>query len=108
MTTERTKKSLTDDKKRDEKGWFGSAEGGYGTQNRYLFNGMLNRIGKESQFSLLTNGNNTNNMGVGDFGRVDIREDLAEQEEESTHLGLPERILMLGKVISLGSVVMYR
>lgn len=29
-------------KKGMKKGWFGSAEGGYGTQNRYLFNGMLN------------------------------------------------------------------
>ena len=55
-------------KKGMKKGWFGSAEGGYGTQNRYLFNGMLNRMVNESQFSLLTNGNNTNNMGVGDFG----------------------------------------
>ena len=55
-------------KKGMKKGWFGHATGGAGTNKRYEFNGMLNRLVDETQFSLLGGTNNTGNMGAGDMG----------------------------------------
>ncbi|MCH5328683.1 MAG: TonB-dependent receptor [Coprobacter sp.] len=51
-----------------KEGWFGSAAAGYGTHNRYVANGMLNRLVDDTQVSLLVGGNNTNNQGATDFG----------------------------------------
>lgn len=55
-------------KKGMKKGWFGHVMGGAGTDKRYEFNGMLNRLVDETQISLLGGTNNTGNMGAGDMG----------------------------------------
>ena len=55
-------------KKGMKKGWFGHVTGGAGTDKRYEFNGMLNRLVDETQISLLGGTNNTGNMGAGDMG----------------------------------------
>ena len=53
-------------KKGMNQGWFGSAEAGYGTDDRYgaMFN--VNRFWEGNQITLLGNVNNTNNMGFTD------------------------------------------
>lgn len=55
-------------KKGMKQGWFGHATAGAGTNERYEFNGMLNRLVDETQISLLGGTNNTGNMGSGDMG----------------------------------------
>lgn len=55
-------------KKGMKKGWFGHVTGGAGTDKRYEFNGMLNRLVDETQISFLGGTNNTGNMGAGDMG----------------------------------------
>lgn len=49
------------------RGWFGNVSGGYGTEDRYQTAGMLGRFTDLSQFSLIVNGNNTNNRGFSDM-----------------------------------------
>ncbi len=55
-------------KKGMKKGWFGHAIGGAGTEGRYEFNGMVNRLVDETQVSLLGGTNNTGNVGASDMG----------------------------------------
>ncbi len=59
-------------KKGMKEGWFGVGQVGGGTQMdewdpMYEINGMANRFVNSSQFSLLGNYNNTNNMGASDL-----------------------------------------
>lgn len=51
-----TKKGMMD-------GYFGSITGGYGTDDRFLGKGNLNKFTDKSQFSLIALGNNTNESG---------------------------------------------
>ena len=51
-------------KKDMKQGWFGNVNAGYGTDNRYSGNMMINRFIGESQFSIVGNLNNTNNTGL--------------------------------------------
>lgn len=50
-------------------GWFGNATAGYGYGNDHRFQAglMTSRIKEDSQFTILLNGNNTNNRGFFDF-----------------------------------------
>ncbi len=47
-------------------GWFGTAEGGYGTDDRYLGTFNVNRFWNGNQITLLGNFNNTNQIGFTD------------------------------------------
>lgn len=53
-------------KKDMKKGWFGSVEAGYGTDDRYKANFNINRMTGENQFTLLGNFNNINEEGFTD------------------------------------------
>lgn len=50
-------------KKGMEKGWFGNADLGYGTEDRYAARAMLNRFNDSQQMSLLGNANNVGGRG---------------------------------------------
>lgn len=48
-------------------GWFGSATGGYGTEDRFQTAGMLANFKQTSQLTFILNGNNTNNRAFSDL-----------------------------------------
>ena len=50
-------------KKGMNNGWFGNVSAGYGTNDRYEGNFMVNRFSNGNQFTILGGANNTNNMG---------------------------------------------
>ncbi|MDD6209307.1 MAG: outer membrane beta-barrel protein [Bacteroidales bacterium] len=50
-----------------KKGWFGNVLAGYGSDNRYEGNFMVNHFVGNNQFSVLGGINNTNNMGFNDM-----------------------------------------
>ncbi len=61
-------------KKGMKQGWFGNVTAGYGTDDRYAGNFMVNRFVNDNQFSILGNVNNINdpgftNPGIGRFSR---------------------------------------
>ncbi|MCM1164096.1 MAG: outer membrane beta-barrel protein [Muribaculaceae bacterium] len=53
-------------KKGMNQGWFGTAEGGYGTDQRYMGSFNVNRFWNGNQITLLGNFNNTNQIGFTD------------------------------------------
>lgn len=53
-------------KKGMDQGWFGTAEGGYGTDDRYMGSFNINRFWNGNQVTLLGNFNNTNQIGFTD------------------------------------------
>ena len=53
-------------KKGMNQGWFGTAEGGYGTDDRYMGSFNVNRFWDGNQITLLGNFNNTNQIGFTD------------------------------------------
>ena len=53
-------------KKGMNNGWFGTVNAGYGTDDRYAGNVMINHFRDGNQFTLLGGGNNVNNLGFGD------------------------------------------
>ena len=53
-------------KKGMNQGWFGTAEGGYGTDDRYAASFNVNRFWNGNQFTVLGNFNNTNQLGFTD------------------------------------------
>ncbi|MCF0218732.1 MAG: TonB-dependent receptor [Muribaculaceae bacterium] len=53
-------------KKGMKNGWFGTAEAGYGTNNRYQVNFNVSRFHNDNQFTLLGNFNNVNELGFTD------------------------------------------
>lgn len=53
-------------KKNMKNGWFGSAESGYGTDDRYKGSFNINRMHNDNQFTLLGNFNNVNEEGFTD------------------------------------------
>lgn len=50
-------------KKGMKQGWFGNVTAGYGTDDRYSANFMVNRFVNDNQFSILGGANNINQMG---------------------------------------------
>ena len=50
-------------------GWFGSVEGGYGTDKRYEGKFNVSTFTDNNQISLVGGANNTNNLGFMDSGR---------------------------------------
>ena len=50
-------------KKGMKQGWFGNANAGYGTDDRYSGNFMVNRFVNDNQISILGNANNINEIG---------------------------------------------
>ena len=50
-----------------KQGWFGNAFAGYGSQDRYEGNAMLNRVINNDHVTLMGGVNNTNNMGFSDL-----------------------------------------
>lgn len=55
-------------KKGMKNGWFGNFTGGYGTDERYTGNFMVNYFRDKNQFTILGSANNTNEMGFTDRG----------------------------------------
>lgn len=55
-------------KKDMKNGWFGNAEVGYGTDDRYKATFMVNRFWNNNQLTLLGNFNNINELGFSDGG----------------------------------------
>ncbi len=53
-------------KKGMNNGWFGTVNAGYGTDDRYAGNVMINHFRDGNQLTLLGGGNNVNNLGFGD------------------------------------------
>jgi hypothetical protein len=53
-------------KKGMNNGWFGTVNAGYGSDDRYAGNVMINHFRDGNQFTILGGGNNTNNLGFGD------------------------------------------
>ncbi len=53
-------------KKGMNNGWFGTVNAGYGTDDRYAGNVMINHFRDGNQFTILGGGNNVNNLGFGD------------------------------------------
>lgn len=53
-------------KKGMKNGWFGTVEGGYGTDDRYQTTFNINRFWNDNQFTLLGGANNTNDLGFTD------------------------------------------
>ncbi|MDE5657209.1 MAG: TonB-dependent receptor, partial [Muribaculaceae bacterium] len=53
-------------KKGMNNGWFGNAEAGYGTDDRYKANFIVNRFWNGNQITLLGNFNNVNELGFND------------------------------------------
>ncbi len=53
-------------KKGMNNGWFGTINAGYGTDDRYAGNVMINHFRDGNQLTLLGGGNNVNNLGFGD------------------------------------------
>ena len=51
-----------------KQGWFGNAFAGYGSEDRYEGNFMVNRFINNNQLTLMGGINNTNNMGFTDMG----------------------------------------
>ncbi|MDD2961147.1 MAG: outer membrane beta-barrel protein [Muribaculaceae bacterium] len=94
-------------KKGMNNGWFGSVTGGYGTDSRYGFNGIVNRFWDGNQVTLLAGANNTNNMGFTDSnGNRFRRFGGANGIKSSQNVGLNFNI---GKeeIIRLGGDIMY-
>lgn len=56
-------------KKNMKNGWFGSVEGGYGTDKRYEGKFNVSTFTDNNQISLVGGANNTNNLGFMDSGR---------------------------------------
>lgn len=54
-------------KKDRNNGWFGNIEAGYGTDNRYEANFILNRFSNGNQFTILGSANNINEPGFADM-----------------------------------------
>jgi len=50
-----------------KQGWFGNVYGGYGSEDRYEANAMVNRFYDNDQFTFMGGANNTNNMGMSDL-----------------------------------------
>ena len=55
-------------KKGMNNGWFGTLNGGYGTDKRYTGNLIANYFSNGNQFTILGGGNNVNNLGFTDGG----------------------------------------
>lgn len=53
-------------KKGMKNGWFGTVEGGYGTDERYQVTFNINRFWNENQITFIGSANNTNEMGFTD------------------------------------------
>ena len=51
-----------------KQGWFGNAFAGYGSEDRYEANAMVNRFINNDQITFMAGANNTNNMGFSDLG----------------------------------------
>lgn len=51
-------------KKEAQKGWFGKASAGYGSDDRYEANAMLNYFNQSRQINFIGNSNNTNRGGI--------------------------------------------
>lgn len=64
-------------KKGMKRGWFGNATAGYGTDDRYSANFMVNHFINDNQISILGNANNINELGFSDPGSG-VSVDLAE------------------------------
>ncbi len=50
-----------------KQGWFGNAYGGYGSQDRYEANAMVNRFVDNAQVTFMGGANNSNSMGFSDL-----------------------------------------
>lgn len=61
-------------KKDMNNGWFGNASAGYGTDDRYQGNFMVNRFSNGNQISIVGDANNINDSRASDMGRGRFRD----------------------------------
>lgn len=93
-------------KKDMKNGWFGNAEAGYGTDDRYKASLNINRFWNGNQITLLGGANNVNEMGFNDGGGRFRRFGGSNGITKSQWLGLNFNV---GKeeIIRFGGDVMY-
>ncbi len=93
-------------KKNMKNGWFGNAEAGYGTDDRYKLSLNINRFWDGNQITLLGGANNINDMGFNDGGGRFRRFGGSNGITKSQWLGLNFNV---GKeeIIRFGGDVMY-
>lgn len=93
-------------KKGMKNGWFGNAEVGYGTDDRYKGNFMVNRFKDGNQLTFLGNFNNLNDLGFQDGGMRFRRFGGNNGITESQNVGVNFNV---GKeeIIRFGGDVMY-
>jgi len=94
-------------KKGMKNGWFGTVEGGYGTDKRYQEAMNVNRFWNDNQFTIIGNANNTNDLGFTDGnGNRFRRFGGAEGINESQQFGINFNV---GKeeIIRVGGDLMY-
>ncbi len=89
-------------KKDMKNGWFGTVEGGYGTDNRYQANFNINRFWNGNQITFLGSANNTNDLGFTDgngsrFRRFGGSQGINESQSFGVNFNLgKEEILRVG------------
>jgi phage-related protein len=85
-------------KKGMKKGWFGNAYAGYGSQDRYEANTMLNRFMENDQFTLMGGLNNTNSMGFTDLASNQFSAMGGKKRSKGKSLGSGNGITTSGNV----------
>lgn len=94
-------------KKGMKNGWFGNAEAGYGTDNRYKGTFVVNRFWNENQFTLLGGLNNINEPGFADGSSGRFRRFGGDNGlTKSQALGLNFNVGK-GEIFRVGGDVMY-
>jgi len=93
-------------KKGMKNGWFGAVEGGYGTDDRYLFTFNINRFWNDNQITFIGNANNTNEMGFTDGNGTRFRRfgggqgiNNAQNFGVNFNIGKDERLRVGGNVM---------
>lgn len=95
-------------KKGRNNGWFGNAEAGYGTDERYKGNFTVNRFWNGNQITLLGNANNINDAGFNDGNGGRFRRFGADNGINTTQsLGLNFNVGKLDESLRVGGNVFY-
>lgn len=94
-------------KKGMKNGWFGSAEGGYGSDSHYLGQFNINRFWNDNQITFLGNFNNVNQLGFTDsngnrFRRFGGNEGLTSSQAFGVNFNVGNK-----EILRVGGNVMY-
>lgn len=89
-------------KKDMNKGWFGNADVGIGTHDRYVLRGMLNRFNDGDQLTGMFNFNNIRDSSIGGGGRWFRQNGVEELKSGGINFGLKRDKIDIGGSISYG------